>query len=779
MRQQRERRALRPFHRRRMGTRRRIFFMYCAVIAALLLALVPICRQTVAISYEKTYDSYQMLMNTGLSQAEAEISSVLNTLYAVKNNESFQRIAQSDDEGVRTSYYLSWDVLNQLQTLSLQKNVVRDFELLFAKNDLRFTSRRVFSSLGEYYGGFFSLEDGSAAGYEEMQREAFSSARVRLYPAQRARLFDEGEMELILYYTPFFLTGGQFSHACGAFLYLDAEKLRLSADPQALGGAHVLADAEGNLLYACGCTQEEALRLIEAEAGRKTTALQDASMDLYVYRGRELGLTWYWCISPKKYPGNRYLTLGVLFLYASLAAALGLLLAALMTRRLYAPIQRLKDVVGEEKDAPESSDEYAAFANAYLAVQKNNSAYRERIQELDSLLESNLIDKLLWQVGDVEKAAEWLEKRRLGTLSSGFRLVQVCVRPLYPAEKNENAEESGEMSIISALLSDLLPKYWEAETFVHPISGDQLVFLIPDTDGERQVISDKLNNLCQHICRGFEAELAFSVSPQYRQAQEIHAAFEQTQDVLQLLSEAVEPIAEAQGAVFFTEEMRRQRSGALFNQHTMERLCNLIGAGSAEAARQMMDELIGSCPHDHESRMQLFYNLRSTLQAKYSELEGGGKAGEALDIPSFSGGMASDEAFERLTACCEELCALYEQAFPNGAFSAKERILEYIADNYADPELYGKQIASKFDLSEKYLYTWFKKQMGVGFSDYLEELRLHRATELLSSSRMGISEIAAKVGFNSHNTFYKAFKRKYGITPSEYRNAHAASAAAD
>lgn len=761
--------------RRHVGMRRRIFYMYCAVIAAILLALIPICRQTLAISYEKTYNSYEALMSTGLAQAEAEIVNTLNTLYAVKSNESFQKLAYLDDEGVQGSYYLSYEVLSQLKALSLQKNVVRDFELFFSKSAIHFTSRRVFSSLAEYYGSFFSLNELSIEAYAEMQRQATSSTKVIFYPARQAQLLDEGAVELILYYVPFSLTGGLFSRACGAYFYLDAQRLRQAADPQALGGAHILADAEGRLLYADGCTQEEALRLIEDE--ERTGSLQGAQMDLYVYRGAELGLTYYWCISSKQYPGNHYLTLGVLFLYATLAAALGLFLAALMTRMQYAPIQKLKDVVGRPEDAPDS-DEYAAFANAYLAVQKNNSTYRERIQELNALLEANLFEKLLWHAGDVEAAADWFENHKPSMLASGFRLVEVCVHLLYPEGRAENAEETGEsneVAIISAILSELLPKYWEAETFVHPISSDHLVFLIPDTDGERQVIRDKLSNIRQYICRAFEVDVMFSVSPRYQEIREIHMAFEQTQDMLQKLNEPTEP--PVQGAVFFTEELRRQRGGSLFNQHTMERLCNPIGAGSAEAARQLMRDLASSCPHDHENRMQLFYNLRSTIEFKYSELENVRKSDEELELPSFYGGMASDEAFERLEASCEKLCALYTQAFPNGTFSAKERILEYIADNYADPELYGKQIASKFDLSEKYLYTYFKKQMGVGFSDYLEDLRLHRATELLASSRMSISEIAAKVGFNSHNTFYKAFKRKYGITPSEYRNTNASSEA--
>ena len=99
----------------------------------------------------------------------------------------------------------------------------------------------------------------------------------------------------------------------------------------------------------------------------------------------------------------------------------------------------------------------------------------------------------------------------------------------------------------------------------------------------------------------------------------------------------------------------------------------------------------------------------------------------------------------------------------------KHRILSYLQENYSDPELYGKAVAAKFDINEKYLYTFFREQTGSSFASYLETLRLNQAVELLKNSVFFLSEIAGMVGFNSSNTFYKAFRRAYGTSPSVYR----------
>ncbi len=99
----------------------------------------------------------------------------------------------------------------------------------------------------------------------------------------------------------------------------------------------------------------------------------------------------------------------------------------------------------------------------------------------------------------------------------------------------------------------------------------------------------------------------------------------------------------------------------------------------------------------------------------------------------------------------------------------KNRILSYLQGNYFDPDLYGKSVAEKFDINEKYLYTFFREQTGSSFASYLEKLRLDRAIELMETSGFCLSEIAGMVGFNSSNTFYKAFRRVYGSSPSVYR----------
>ena len=65
---------------------------------------------------------------------------------------------------------------------------------------------------------------------------------------------------------------------------------------------------------------------------------------------------------------------------------------------------------------------------------------------------------------------------------------------------------------------------------------------------------------------------------------------------------------------------------------------------------------------------------------------------------------------------------------------------------------------------------YFKENMGTSFVDYLRDYRLTMAARLLLVSDDTVLSIAEEVGFDNLSYFNRAFKKKYGVTPREYRN---------
>lgn len=98
----------------------------------------------------------------------------------------------------------------------------------------------------------------------------------------------------------------------------------------------------------------------------------------------------------------------------------------------------------------------------------------------------------------------------------------------------------------------------------------------------------------------------------------------------------------------------------------------------------------------------------------------------------------------------------------------RDNISRYILENYSQ-ELSMQDVARAMNYSDAYFCKLFKQCFKVNFSAYLNEFRVSRARELLSTTRLSVREVSRECGYSDSNYFTRVFKRITGKTPSEYR----------
>jgi AraC-like DNA-binding protein len=96
------------------------------------------------------------------------------------------------------------------------------------------------------------------------------------------------------------------------------------------------------------------------------------------------------------------------------------------------------------------------------------------------------------------------------------------------------------------------------------------------------------------------------------------------------------------------------------------------------------------------------------------------------------------------------------------------RARNFICQNFTD-QLSLTSVARVANISAGHLSEKFRQVTGVNFVDYVGNVRIERACDLLSDEKMRISEIAFAVGFQSLSQFNRVFKKVHGRSPTEYR----------
>lgn len=128
------------------------------------------------------------------------------------------------------------------------------------------------------------------------------------------------------------------------------------------------------------------------------------------------------------------------------------------------------------------------------------------------------------------------------------------------------------------------------------------------------------------------------------------------------------------------------------------------------------------------------------------------------------------EYFGRLRKMCRQIGANMAEKKNLQRKNLIDNIILYLHENYMDSGMGLARIGAVFRISEGYLSSVFKEQTGINFADYLEKIRIDQACELLKNDKMTVNEIAEKVGYNSVQSFRRAFKRVKNISPKEARN---------
>lgn len=125
----------------------------------------------------------------------------------------------------------------------------------------------------------------------------------------------------------------------------------------------------------------------------------------------------------------------------------------------------------------------------------------------------------------------------------------------------------------------------------------------------------------------------------------------------------------------------------------------------------------------------------------------------------------------------EWLCQLFYQVkdqLKDGRQTTSARVMgevvAYIEENYDSCGLSVESVAEKYGFSVSYFSKLFNSYTGKTFPDYMNQLRLAKARALLlECPELTIQEIAGRVGFNSSSYFSAAFRKYYGVTPSQIR----------
>lgn len=205
-------------------------------------------------------------------------------------------------------------------------------------------------------------------------------------------------------------------------------------------------------------------------------------------------------------------------------------------------------------------------------------------------------------------------------------------------------------------------------------------------------------------------------------------------------------------------------------------LLNSVKVGDIKSCIKLLDEYfenIGDGVASIQYMYCLFYNFVSVIIKACNELNVSFEQvfnqtpEQLLDIDRYRNPKQIIIGIYNIYAI---MCEYIQRNKKSQNRNLKKYIEDYVQKHYMNKNLSLVEMADSLGYSSSYLSRFINQEFGMGFGELLNKVRIERAKELLESECRTINEISDIVGYTSVNSFIRAFKRKEGVTPGQYRN---------
>ncbi|MBP3962838.1 helix-turn-helix domain-containing protein [Paenibacillus lignilyticus] len=452
-------------------------------------------------------------------------------------------------------------------------------------------------------------------------------------------------------------------------------------------------------------------------------------------------------------PTNHFLywTIGVMVLFM----LIGTFISAVFTRGIYSP---LAEIVIQMKRFAMSPFEHGG--SEYDYIKENMTSLQQFHQEsMPSLLQILLYRALNQQIdqADIDRL-----QQKYDFFRGGDCFALAVVRVGFSAWSERSPAD------LKRLLADFNKPALD-------ISEHESVLFLQEHNAEDIHASvQRLGDLFAAFLEDHRASvnLAVGISPIFHPLEQTSKAYKEACAVLDLRSVNKE-------GVLFTDadESRGGRASAYLAADKKEMLYKHLDHGNVEGAAHLLEQLLGEA-RNQDMPFKLFKQLASDLLYLAVEIVyvRGIDDQSLFDMPAdevipYIGTVQDPRILESL---CRDIYRALSVHIQNQLQSSKtiNGMLDYIAQHL--PEANLTMIADRFNMNANYVSQYFKKQLGVTFTDYINGLRIDKAKKLLVGSAITVNDIGKQVGFNNANAFIRMFKKLEAVTPNEYRKGNQA-----
>lgn len=451
-----------------------------------------------------------------------------------------------------------------------------------------------------------------------------------------------------------------------------------------------------------------------------------------------------------------------------------------ISKRIYRPVAKLVQQIPVDKSAGNenngSLDEISYLSNFYRTAMERLDVYKKEKDNNRDIMKQYWLNRLVTESHTInmQNLKSSFEEGKI-SLSTDENFV-VCVMKIdnYKAFTRDYTSEDTELLRFAAIniSSEAIGARYKNEGIDMKEDHIVLIIGIPKADEayEPELIS-LISETQAYIKEYFKLSLSASVSRRAEDIREITSLYNQAADNMAyrlkfghsciITSQCIE---EADGQGIKNKDMKELESS----------LIEKIKGGNIEEIEKVIDGIFNVIAGLEYDRILIsLISIAGSINNAVNNTWSSGIKYKHFDFNAACQNIMEMETLEQINSGLKErVRAVFDISDDNPEKSKDSYIVdavkEIVEKNYQDNSLSLMQISSQMNISSRRLSKVFKDEMHLFIPDYITEVRLCKAAELLENTSLNVNEIALRIGIENTTYFYKIFKNKFGITPKEY-----------
>lgn len=443
---------------------------------------------------------------------------------------------------------------------------------------------------------------------------------------------------------------------------------------------------------------------------------------------------------------------------------IGTIVAAYLGRRHYKPIQKLETVIQQQiglVTETESLDDFDRIEQQLSQFFEQNQQLLEEIKRQTPYAREQVLRRLLnGKLNHTKQLNILLESVAVQFYEESFFVILVDTHMMNKKVTIQN------QAFLMEVLSELEGANYRA--YGTELLTSPAIALLVSTN--KAIVPVQMVKIIQEILTYMEKEQSIipniCVGNPVTELTEINRSYIEALAVLDY--QAMHGHSEE--IVFYTD-LDKQEYTQQFNYPTNEqlKLVQSLNQGDLHIARESIHYLIqyGIKYQQSVNGLRLYgYYLLNTVLKTGMDLCGQNFFLEGEKQAEF---QSMEDLKVKLLALVEKICVVVSNKPKNQESALKQEIFSYIDQNYASHDLSLDSLAEYLDVSISYLSRFIKKESGLTFSKYVQQLRLERIKEALVETDLPIKDIIQSSGYYDVSNYTRKFKTLVGVTPGQYR----------